>query len=146
MDLSKPFDTINHELLIAKLYAYGFLKMLWNWSLVIWQIVGKEVKYINRLVLGLHLSKECLRNLSWDQYCLIFILTVYSIFLSCDICNFSDDTAPYVCDTNLAFVLAKLEKNSSIAMKWFDNNYMKMNSDKCHLLSLETNLNIFGLK
>ena len=24
MDLSKPFDTINHELLVAKMHAYGF--------------------------------------------------------------------------------------------------------------------------
>ena len=46
-------------------------------------------------------------------------------FFSCDICNFAEDTTPYVCDKNLALVLPKLKKNSYIAMKWFENNYMK---------------------
>ena len=27
-----------------------------------------------------------------------------------------------------------MERNSNIAIDWFQNNYMKMNSDKCHLL------------
>ena len=55
-------------------------------------------------------------------------------FLSCDVCNFADDTTPYVCHKNLEFVLNKLEEQSNIAINWFENNYMKMNSDKCHLL------------
>ena len=48
-------------------------------------------------------------------------------------CNFADDATLYVCDKNLAFALAKLGENSNITKKCFDNNYMKMNSDKCHL-------------
>ena len=32
------------------------------------------------------------------------------------------------------FVLNELERNSNIAIGWFQNNYMKMNSDKRHLL------------
>ena len=34
---------------------------------------------------------------------------------------------------NLEFVLSKLENHSDIAIKWFEDNYMKMNSDKYHL-------------
>ena len=37
---------------------------------------------------------------------------------------------PYICGNNLDFVLIKLEENS---IGWFENNYMKMNSNKCHL-------------
>ena len=34
---------------------------------------------------------------------------------------------------NLDFVLEQLEQQSSIALKWFENNYKKTNSGKYHL-------------
>ena len=51
-----------------------------------------------------------------------------------DICNFADDTTPYVCDSNLKSVLEKLEHNSELAIAWFEMDYMKLNTDKCHPL------------
>ena len=54
--------------------------------------------------------------------------------MSCDICNFANNTTPYVCDKNLEFVLIELENHPDMAFNWFENNYMKINLDKCHLL------------
>ena len=54
--------------------------------------------------------------------------------MDCNVCNFADDPTPFVCNKKLDFVLSELEQNSNIAIDWFQNNYMKMNSDKCHLL------------
>ena len=39
-----------------------------------------------------------------------------------------------VCDSNLNSVLEKLEYNAELAIAWFEINYMKLNTDKCHLL------------
>ena len=32
-------------------------------------------------------------------------------------------------------LLKRLEHDSSLAIEWFQNNYMKLNEDKCHLLA-----------
>ena len=47
--------------------------------------------------------------------------------LSVNVCNFADDTTSFVCDLNLEVVLTQL------VIAWFQNNYMKLNTDKCHL-------------
>ena len=45
------------------------------------------------------------------------------------ICNFADDT-----DETLENVQKSFEKNFMVAIRWFENNYMKLNTDKCHLI------------
>ena len=49
-------------------------------------------------------------------------------------CNFADDTTLHDCDKNVEQVLIRLEHDSLIAICWFESNYMKLNTDKCHLL------------
>ena len=54
-------------------------------------------------------------------------------FLTCDICNFPDDTTSYVCNLSLKYVLENLEEYLALAMEWFEINEMQMNAEKCHL-------------
>ena len=48
------------------------------------------------------------------------------------VCNFAD-TSPQACDINLDKILMRLEHDSALAVCWFESNYMKLNTDKCHL-------------
>ena len=50
-----------------------------------------------------------------------------------DICNFTEDVTPFMCHKNLAEFLHKLERNSKLSIQSEDNS-MKLNNDKCHLL------------
>ena len=51
-----------------------------------------------------------------------------------NVSNFADDTTPFVCDLNLEVSLTQIEESSELVIAWFQNNYMKLNTDKCHLL------------
>ena len=45
-----------------------------------------------------------------------------------------DQNTPYVCADNIDEVIKSLKKDSEILFKWFNDNLMKINADKCHLL------------
>ena len=64
----------------------------------------------------------------------IYINDLFFVLKETEVCNFADDTTPFVCDDSLHRVATKLEHDSLEAIIWFENNYMKLNTENCHLL------------
>ena len=64
----------------------------------------------------------------------IFLNDLFFFFNDIQVCNFADDTTPFACSQNLAELVKKLEENSDLGINCFQNNYMKLNTDTCHLL------------
>ena len=51
-----------------------------------------------------------------------------------DVCNYADDNTLHARDISLNLLMLKLESASMKAIDWFEQNGMKLNPKKCHLL------------
>ena len=136
MDLSKAFDTINHELLIAKLHAYGFedsaLHIVQSYLSDRWQRTKVNTSFSSweELLCGVP-QGSVLGPLLFN----IYLNDIFFQLVDTHVCNFADDTTLNACDLELRNVLKELEDNALTAIMWFENNYMKLNESKCHFLT-----------
>ena len=64
----------------------------------------------------------------------IYLNDLFFFLKDVGICNFAHDTTTYIYDESLENVLKSLEKNSMLAIRWFEDSYMKLRIDKCHLI------------
>ena len=134
-DLSKAFDCLPHELLIAKLHAYGF-------SLAALKLVHS---YLSNRKQRTKIDES---HSSWEEILFgvpqesILGLLLFNIFI-CDllimmddinIANYADDNTPFVSGDTPLNVITSLENAAEKLFEWFANNHMKANHDKCHLL------------
>ena len=51
-----------------------------------------------------------------------------------DIASYADDTTIYTVSEKKESVIRALETSSSLLFGWFNNNFMKANGDKSHLI------------
>ena len=119
-DLSKAFDCLDHELIIAKLNAYGFslpaLRLINDYLSNRRQRtrIGNSFSDWFEVILGVP-QGLILGPLLFN----IFLADLFLVLKDVDIANLYIDS---------------LERASSSLFKWFKDNLFKGNPDKCHLL------------
>ena len=127
-DLSKAFECLNHNLLIAKLEAYGFgisaLKFVYNYL--------KERKQRTKLSGSYSTWKELKFGVPQGSILgpLLFNIFINDIFYFINktkITNYADDNAIYSLDDNLTDLLNILQAETNLVLKWFRLNGMKSN-------------------
>ena len=135
-DLSKAFDCIDHELLIAKLNAYGFD----NSSLTFIYSYFSERKQRTKINSSFSCWPEILFGVPQGSILgpLLFNAYICDLFFEVrdlEYASFADDTIPYSCLPEMIPIFEKLEKGIQSMFDWFSEKFLKANADKCHLIA-----------
>ena len=137
MDLSKAFDTINHDLLLAKLKAYGFsinaLDLMCSYLKNRKQSVQinnsfSSTKKVHAGVPQGSIDGPLLFNLFINDS----VLFLSDTFLS----NYADDNNLYSIGKDCDLIQNLLRKYFMALTKWFFENYMVLNQKKCHYMCI----------
>ena len=131
MDLSKAFDCVPHDLLLAKLAAYGIddnlILYIYSYLLNRKQCVciNNILSELNKVISGVPQGSivgpilfSCFFN---DFYYFIKIANVH---------NFADDNTLTTSAQNVGPLISILESERKIAIDWFETNKMIVNWGK----------------
>ena len=147
-DHSKAFDCVKHDLLIAKLHAFGFdCKSL-----------GVIYKYLNNRVqvtqVGSNYNEILELTFGVPQGSILgpvlFNINIIDLFLiehyRSDFSSYPDDTTQYNCGNTFLEVISDLEITTDNLSDWFCCNNFKVNPSKCHLFISPFNVKFINIK
>ena len=146
LDLSKAFDTLDHELLLQKLEIYGIRGTALNWFCSYLSERKLRVKIKSNDGCTINHSKwydythgtpqgSCLGPLLFLVFCNDLRLNLE--YLSC--IQFADDTTLYYADKSLDVLKCCLEHDLKIIMDWFRANSLMLNVQKTKYLLFAPN-------
>ena len=134
-DLSKAFDCLSHDLLIAKLHAYSLdlasLKILKDYLTNRKQRtkVDSSCSFWGKILSGVP-QGSILGPLLFN----IFMCDMFLILKTTSFTVYADDNTPFVVRENTTNVIKALDDIGENLIKWFSENQMKLNTDKCHVV------------
>ena len=134
-DLSEVFDCLSHDLIIAKLNSYGFnltaLNLIHNYLTKRKQRTKINQSYSSweDILFGVP-QGSILGPILFN----IFLSDLFLIVDDVDIANYADDNTIYKEHENIDDLITSLQDAAAKLFKWFSDNQMKGNTDKCHLL------------
>ena len=137
MDLSKAYDCLPHNLLIAKLEAYDLDSDSLNLLLAYLSFrkqrtkVGSAYSKWSKIRRGI-LQGSILGPLLFN----IFINDIFMIIEQSDICNFGDDNTFYSCGERLTEIKENLVSDTKSILNWFRLNSLKANPGKFQFMIL----------
>ena len=137
IDLSKAYDCIRHDLLLAKLEAYGFsyksILLLKSYLKGRRQRVKLFSTFSTWLEVNFGIPQgSILGPLLFN----IFINDIFLFLQETEICNFADDNTFFACDTSVERVISRLKNDLDILNIWFIDNSLVANPAKFQLMFL----------
>ena len=143
MALSKAFDSIRHDLLIAKMYAYGFSIDAVTFFYSYLKRRKQNVR-INKThsIFQILLSGVPQGSILGPLLFNIFINDLYLWITKTDLKNFADDNTISAAGKTIEDLICTLETESQKAIEWFKLNEMIVNPDKFQTIIVKKNAKI----
>ena len=147
MDLSKPFDTVDQSLLLSKLNVYGFdnnsLTFVRSYLTNRFQRCNIENHFSNWREITTGVPQGSILGPFLFN---IFINDICLLVESSNVCNYAGDNTLFSFGKTFDEVTKKLQNDFLILDEWLFNNYLLLNSDKCHFMTLGTPNTLLNFK
>ena len=134
-DLSKAFDYLLHDLLIAKLHAYGIKKGALNLLFSYLKNRKQRLRLNNTYSQWIDILFDVPQGSILGPVLFnIFLCHLFLFLHDIPVANYEDDSTPYCTGLKLSDVLINLDNAAETLLQWFKDNRIKANPEKYHLL------------